>query len=764
MKRFLILLSALSSLQVLAAELRLEPTFHACGVYCDGENTVPPRMEYRAESTDSWTAGAAMVRSANNPVWRCSMMRLEEDRAYQVRISDDGGKVLAEKTFKTLGPEVNVARELPLPQGPAVVSEKGSPEGWLRLRLPPEGLDGGNKADAALLLDGAEYILIENARITGGRIHGIHARNCRNIRILNCEISGWGRAGKQDFRGRGHYYDNKEPINYDAGVYIDRSGGLVIERSYFHSPRGTANTWLYAHPAGPCAIYVRATGGTVVRYNDFIGSDRHRWNDVIESNGNGDADGGFASDADIYGNLMLLGNDDGLELDGGQMNVRTWGNHFEGSLCGVSTAACVLGPSYIWNNLFVRGGDEDGTGGLAFKNNYSFCGQGMIYIYNNTAVTMNALSPFGPGDKPRRFITTRNNVFDCQLTILPESQIVEKNDFDFDLMWSDRSESMERLRQLLKENGLEKHGIFAKPRFRAPEKDDYLLRSSSPGKGMASPVPGLGLFSSDPGISGDIPCRPTPLALDRKFIDFAALERKTASVTLSLSGGSARSFRILKNPAFDFFSVSPQEGRLEPGQTLKLDIRLLKTDKPLRYKGAFIVKLDDGFSRPVIVYAGKYLPPELAPGKNHCVTLMQAENADPGHPFTIVEASGASGGKALELPDGKNFKGAVPSVKYRFSAPAAGLYYLAAIFRTADTSSLCSFNFSIDGEKPGMSLMRYTSGWCRAGISDRNDSRKKGWFEPVELGAGEHTLEISPISPMLIDAIVVLTDPRGLKE
>lgn len=762
MKSFLIILSSLFTLQILAAELRLEPTFHSCSVYYDGENAVPPRMEYRAENEKSWTVGAAMVRSANNPIWRCSIMMLKEDHAYRVRISDNDGKTLAENTFKTLSPDVNVVREISLPQGPAVISDKGSPDGWLRLRLPAEGLDGGDKADAALLLDGAEYIIIENARISGGGLHAIHARNCRNIRIINCEISGWGRAGKQDFRRRGHYYDkNKKPINYDAGLYIDKSGGVVVERSYFHSPRGTANSWLYAHPAGPCAIFVRATGGTVVRYNDFIGSDRHRWNDVIESNGNGDIDGGFARDADIYGNLMLLGNDDSIELDGGQMNVRTWSNHFEGSLCGVSTAACVVGPSYIWNNLFLRGGDEDGVGGLAIKNNYAFCGQGMIYIYHNTMLTKDGLSPFGPGEKPRRFITTRNNVFDCQRVILPGSQIIEKNDFDYDLMWSDNGESLERLRQLLLENGLEKHGLFAKPRFIAPEKDDYRLLPGSPGKGMASPIPGLGQFSSDPGISGDIPCRPTPLALDRKFIDFTKI--KTASVTLSLSGGSARSFRILKNPAFDFFSVSPTEGKVEPGQSITLDVRLLKTDKPIHHKGAFIVKLDDGFSRPVMVYAGTDKQAELVPGKNHCVALIEAENAESGHSFTIVEATGASGGKALELPDGKDFKGSMSAAKYRFSVPADGIYYLAAIFRPANSSSLCSFNFSIDGKKSGKSLMRYSSGWCRAGISDRNDRKNKYWFEPIKLSAGEHTLEISPVSPMLIDAIVVLTDPRGLK-
>ena len=77
---------------------------------------------------------------------------------------------------------------------------------------------------------------------------------------------------------------------------------------------------------------------------NFVGSDEHRWNDVIESSNNSAADGGFFRDSDISGNFLAFGNDDGVELEGGGMNVRFYRNKIEGTTCGISTGACMTVP------------------------------------------------------------------------------------------------------------------------------------------------------------------------------------------------------------------------------------------------------------------------------------------------------------------------------------------------------------------------------------------------------------------------------------
>lgn len=111
----------------------------------------------------------------------------------------------------------------------------------------------------------------------------------------------------------------------------------MIERCYVHEPVGYTNPWngvielgefkgrkyTFTHPQGPNAVYVmQAGGGLVLRYNDFIGSQTHRYNDPVEGWENRSEIGGLAKDADVYGNVMAFGQDDAIELDGGQCNIR----------------------------------------------------------------------------------------------------------------------------------------------------------------------------------------------------------------------------------------------------------------------------------------------------------------------------------------------------------------------------------------------------------------------------------------------------------
>jgi hypothetical protein len=150
----------------------------------------------------------------------------------------------------------------------------------------------------------------------------------------------------------------RKAINYHAGVEVGRGcSRVVVEGNWIHSPRGTANSWKDGHPAGPQGIILAETGGNnVVRYNDIIGSESHWWNDAIESIRNRSITGGPYRDTDVYGNVLAFANDDGIELDGGQINVRSWHNWITGALCGVSCAPNRKGPSYVFRNLTARGG------------------------------------------------------------------------------------------------------------------------------------------------------------------------------------------------------------------------------------------------------------------------------------------------------------------------------------------------------------------------------------------------------------------------
>ena len=366
-------------------ELRLRPTFNACGIaWGSGREVADLAFEYRKCGEDGW-------KPAQKPVWfyetkdtRASIVDLAEDTAYEFR-AVSGGKAVAGGSFRTWASEVPVAETVTIDPAtatyPILIDRKGTEKGWIRYTAKPGAVIGGKDLMKRIFeVKGAEYVLIEGLTVVGG---GGYASNplwisdSRNVRVRNCEFSGWGRTGEPSYErfadgtyGGGKFVDaaaskpGKRPrlINYDCAIGIGRgSSGVVVERCYVHDPRGRANSWYYSHPAGPEAVLMDfADHSCVIRYNDFVGSDNHRWNDAVEGAGNFIADGGFNQDADVYGNFMIYCNDDNIELDGGQQNVRCFRNRFEDALSGVSIQGCCASPVYVFDNLFAGMGEEFG--------------------------------------------------------------------------------------------------------------------------------------------------------------------------------------------------------------------------------------------------------------------------------------------------------------------------------------------------------------------------------------------------------------------
>ena len=64
-------------------------------------------------------------------------------------------------------------------------------------------------------------------------------------------------------------------------------------------------------------------------------------------------------------------------------------------------------------------------------------------------------------------------------------------------------------------------------------------------------------------------------------------------------------FRVRMDERVDWFSVSPSEGRIRDGREITFTVTLHpeKMKRAKRYKDAFLVRMADGFSRPVMVYA-----------------------------------------------------------------------------------------------------------------------------------------------------------------
>ncbi|PTX94620.1 right-handed parallel beta-helix repeat-containing protein [Opitutus sp. ER46] len=688
-------------LHLAPGELQAVPSFDACSYYFRPSGTPerPFAVEFRRAGELTWRRGFAPVSDTPAGVWKGSLFDLAENTAWELHVLNaSGAEIIPPVSFRTWTSHPPTARVLDLSTLPGaaqglVITDQGRPDGWIKYTAPkgwrlerPDTPGDGQRG--AITLRNARYVILENLTIVGGARHGIHLEQCDSIRILNCDISGWGRVGTQQFTNdgaRGKYADaNGELINYDAGVKIDASARTVVERCYVHDPRGRSNSWQYSHPAGPTAVHVNNThGGNVIRWNDFIGSDEHRWNDVIESSSNGSALGGFFRDSDISGNFLVYGNDDGVELEGGGMNVRFYSNKIEGTTCGISTGACLLGPQFIYGNLVVHEGDEAGLALMLFKNSHGVPQSGKRHFINNTVFTA-ASAPYGNYGKPigsERIGYLRNNVFVASSARRPDEKM-RRDDFDGDLFWTDgNAASSAAYLAGLRQIGQEEHGLAADPRLAAPHQGDFHLAPGSPAKGRGRPVANLAVAGGNLGAFADatteVPYRPLALTATPRQLEFGRSDQPAVQDVRVAVPASARepvAFEIRQNSVFNWFKVSPAMGLVKPGEEVILQVTIdpARLKGRPQFRGAFLVRTPSGLSRPVSVYAQAEFSEDLRPADAPNTAYIEAA-AVPALASHVQSSSrpGQYGGKYARLAQDE-----APEIRATFKVPRDGRYAL----------------------------------------------------------------------------------------
>jgi hypothetical protein len=745
------------------APFELVPLFNSCSVYF----LSPPREELafefrrkvgggKAEGA-AWQKGFPPVYVPGDGMYRGSIVHLDEDTPYELRVTG-GGIELVRGEFRTWRSDVPVAETIVLDEtnftGNLKIIRSGTPDGWIRYTAKDGFVLRNDRKNPLLELSKARYVILDGLTLRGGMQYALTIKRCEHVRIINCDIAGWGRIGTQRFDLNGMYYtEDGEAIDWDTAILISRSTGTVVERCYIHDPVNTSNSWYYAHPAGPQALGINKPRSTVLRYNDFVGSDEHRWNDAIEGSGNFDIDGGFNRDADIHGNFMCFANDDAVETDGGQTNVRVFQNWFEGCLCGVSIQGCMSGPSYIFDNLLVNMGDQRNYAGQSIKTSSNQSGPSAVsFIFGNTS--------FGDSSDLRLLkhlrIVARNNLFAGRRNITGQADSPQ-SDCDYNLQAYGKSRS-------------EPHGLVAEPGLVDPAAGLYSLRADSPalGRGLAldnftvgGPGPvDLGAFPR--GADRILPVRPLPVSLDRNQLRFTSAETASAtakSVIATVQGRGFRSrYRIARNEAFDWFTVTPEEGVLESGgkQTFTVALRPERMTARALYKGAFLIRLANGSSRPVMVYAETGYQQAVKPVREGVWTqFAEAETPSGGKTYESVADPAASGGLGIRLAgaEGKD------SAEYRFSVPQAGKYFVLLRIRSeVPADQEASIFFSIgDGARDRSELrVSKTWTWCMAA---QNHGSSLSCLQSFDLAAGDHVVKIAPREAVHIDLVAVTSDP-----
>jgi hypothetical protein len=168
---------------------------------------------------------------------------------------------------------------------------------------------------------------------------------------------------------------------------------LIIQRNKIHHPRYGANSWSWGHPAGPQGVTLNSCGGNhVIRHNEFYSSDmKHYFNDAI-GGGENFSDKGFPNyDTDIYGNIIKHVWDDGIEAEGGNRNVRIWGNYLDNTGTAIATTVVHNGPVYVFRNVYNRSRmrsesapDADDRNAFAKSGSGRGFGGGRRFVFHNT--------------------------------------------------------------------------------------------------------------------------------------------------------------------------------------------------------------------------------------------------------------------------------------------------------------------------------------------------------------------------------------------
>ena len=615
--------------------LEVIPSYTVCSIYLNDlqakdEGQLKTTLRYKKTTETKWHDAMPLPFIYNEQRAAGSIVKLEENTAYDLSLdADDNGQERSHTyRFKTLAADVPVARTIMLDETSIkrknLFTQSGTADGYVRYTCRPGFVvtaPSDSPEDAALTLSGLQYVILDNVTVRGGKRHAVSIIGCQNVIVRNCDLSGFGRVGEQRPDLDGKYFLNGKVVNMDGGLNIYATERILVEKNYIHDPNGTTNSWFHSHPAGMEAMTIGETSQATIRFNDCVGSDLHRWNDAIEGHGNGDIYGSTFQDAEIYGNLLTLGCDDGIELDGGQANCRFFYNRSEQLLCGVSTAPCLVGPSYIFQNLFADLGDVYSIKGASVKNVFSDSGKGQIFFFNNTLVSGGGFSGFGgsKGRGPERFpglvkgVAFNNLMAGCGY--FSTSYYRDYNaKSDYSLFDGNSERSLQTIESFQKDFGQEKHAAIGIPTFINVTAGLYDLADGSVGQKAGKPLPNflssnkpnIGAFQSSEGFP--LPYRPLPFITDvqQLSIPYNNGTYSTASFKLIPSANMTAPlpFAIRINTTNPYISVSPSKGVLQPGKPLELTVSVDKTKitQARLNRAVVLVRTPDGLSRHVTIH------------------------------------------------------------------------------------------------------------------------------------------------------------------
>lgn len=451
---FIYLFSAVSS-----ATPYCVATYESIGIYWAAETGSSARtgtLKYRKDGTSTFKNGYDLVWDSRSSIksfgvehgleYRGSLVRLTSNTKYYIQLSVAGTNENVSFTCTTWSQSYKIKNTIVLSPSTAPIRiTQGGTKSSGYVKYTMTGALNVNTTYSYALIISSPYVIIDGLTIVGGGAAAVYLNGtASDVVIQNCDISGWGRTACDGYG-----------VNYDAGIRFESRNlnitRVTVQRNVIRDPASTANGWCDViqsesnrcklgaptrapptstggctfHPLGPQGIVAwNNKGNYVIRYNriDAGINTNNYFNDAIGGGSNFGTEGFPGPDSDIYGNWMGNSMDDSLEIEGGGMNVRVWGNFVNHTYTGIASTVVSLGPLYIFNNIYYysrrspRGGipfTDNSSGPFAKLGDSGGFGGGRRIFFHNTMLggPLQGGRPALGAVDPMTNTITRNNVW-----------------------------------------------------------------------------------------------------------------------------------------------------------------------------------------------------------------------------------------------------------------------------------------------------------------------------------------------------------------
>lgn len=414
-------------------------TYECAGIYWKTIESELCKVRYKNVKSTIWRDNLELVYDSKDREYRGSIVSLTPDTEYELELTSGAAKT--KLNLKTRSDKFLIGKTSILPQGESdkavIITESGSPDAYHLITVPENSksvLNLKNIYENGIEID-ADYVIIRGIEIRNAAMNGIRIRkNRHDIVVEQCHITFWGRIGGPKS------YGNLEG-GYDSGVYAEEgTANITIQRNLIDDPRGASNDWETGHPDGPQGISIfKSKGGNVIRFNEILSSEDHGFNDGIGGGSNFSFTGNMNRDSDIHGNIIRNAWDDAIESEGGNMNVRIWGNYIHFFYNGIATASTSKGPLYIYRNVAgeSRSSHWNTMGGAFIKTGErNEFGGGRRFVFHNTLLQPNGVfDGFTSHVNPN--CVTRNNIFDVPGRLATDNEKEPVSDYDYDFFSGD---------------------------------------------------------------------------------------------------------------------------------------------------------------------------------------------------------------------------------------------------------------------------------------------------------------------------------------